>query len=135
MDSPEQPGSGSPSPLAINPTAARVAPNIPGHVVYQRIGAGSYGEVWLAQNALGEWRAVKIVRRDKFDEDRPYEREFEGLSHYAPISLSHPSLLRVLQVESPRVHRTAWTLVIVAEPGALSLRLVMRRAGKGLVRL
>ena len=73
-------------------------PPIPDHTLHRRIGSGSYGEVWLGQSVLGEWRAVKIVRRDKFEEARPYEREFEGLSHYAPISLLHPSLLRVLHV-------------------------------------
>ena len=99
MDRPPQREPGSPSPGAGGIAVAATPPRIPGHTLHRRIGAGSYGEVWLAQNILGEWRAVKIVRRDKFNEERPYQREFEGLSHYAPISLSHPSLLRVLQVE------------------------------------
>jgi serine/threonine protein kinase/WD40 repeat protein len=78
-------------------------PPIPDHELVRRIGRGSYGEVWLARNPLGEFRAVKLVYRDRFDEDRPYEREFEGISYYAPLSLSHPSLLRVLHVgKSPR---------------------------------
>jgi len=58
-------------------------PEIPDHKLYRKIGTGSYGEVWLAQNILGEWRAVKIVYRARFDEARPYDREFEGISHYA----------------------------------------------------
>lgn len=96
MDIPEPSPS---SPLSSGVSGSLSAPpNIPGYTLHQRIGAGSYGEVWLAQSVLGEWRAVKIVRRDKFEETRPYDREFEGLSHYAPISLLHPSLLRVLHV-------------------------------------
>lgn len=63
-----------------------------------RIGGGSYGEVWLARNALGTPRAVKIVHRHHFDHDRPYEREFTGLQRYEPVSRSHPGLVDVLQV-------------------------------------
>jgi hypothetical protein len=29
----------------------------------RRIGQGSYGEVWLARNVMGTYRAVKIVYR------------------------------------------------------------------------
>lgn len=43
------------------------------------IGRDSYGEVWLARNVLGEYRAVKVICRRAFDHDRPYEREAEGI--------------------------------------------------------
>ncbi|MBI3852494.1 MAG: PD40 domain-containing protein [Verrucomicrobia bacterium] len=73
-------------------------PVIPDHELIRRIGRGSYGEVWLARNALGTWRAVKIVHRAAFDHDRPYEREFEGIRRFEPISRTHPSQLNVLHV-------------------------------------
>jgi hypothetical protein len=37
----------------------------------RKIGGRSYGEVSLASNALGTWRAVKIVYRHNFPHDRP----------------------------------------------------------------
>ena len=64
----------------------------------RRIGKGAYGEVWLARNALGTWRAVKFVRRSSFDDDRPFEREFAGIQRFEPISRSHESQLNILQV-------------------------------------
>ena len=53
-------------------------PSIPDHELIRRIGAGSYGEVWLARNVLGDYRAVKVIYRANFEHNRPYEREFEG---------------------------------------------------------
>ncbi len=73
-------------------------PVIPDHELFRRIGRGSYGEVWLARNVMGTWRAVKIVQRAAFDHDRPYEREFEGIRRFEPISRTHPSQLNVLHV-------------------------------------
>lgn len=64
----------------------------------QRVGSGSYGEVWLARNPLGTFRAVKIVRRGEFDADRPYEREFGGIQKFEPISRSHEGFVDLLQV-------------------------------------
>ncbi len=71
---------------------------IPDHELFRRIGRGSYGEVWLARNVMGAWRAVKVVHRAAFDHDRPYEREFAGIRRFEPISRTHPSQLNVLHV-------------------------------------
>lgn len=74
------------------------APSIPDHQLLRLIGRGSYGEVWLARNALSTPRAVKIVRRQSFSSHRPYEREFVGIQHFEPISRRHEGFLDVLQV-------------------------------------
>ncbi len=77
---------------------ARRPPPIPDHTLLRRIGSGAYGDVWLARNALGTLRAVKIVYRAHFEDDRPYEREFHGILKYEPISRTHEGLVQVLHV-------------------------------------
>jgi hypothetical protein len=86
----------SPRPRSREPPPA--PPTIPDHELVRCIGRGSYGEVWLARNVMGPWRAVKIVYRRSFDHDRPFERELEGIRRFEPISRSHPSQLNVLHV-------------------------------------
>jgi hypothetical protein len=54
-------------------------PPIPDHTLIRCIGEGACGEVWLARSALGTLRAVKIIYRSRFKDDRPYEREFDGI--------------------------------------------------------
>ncbi len=73
-------------------------PAIPDHVIHRMVGRGSYGEVWLGRNILGTWRALKVVRRDRFDSPRPFEREFHGIQRFEPVSRTHDGLVDVLQV-------------------------------------
>ena len=74
-----------------------VPPIVPDHELLRLIGRGSYGEVWLARNVMGAWRAVKIVRRDTFDSERPFGREFTGIQRYEPISRSSDGVVPILQ--------------------------------------
>jgi CHASE2 domain-containing sensor protein len=78
--------------------AAAGAPPISDYALLRCIGRGAYGEVWLARDVLGGFRAVKVVRRIAFDDDGPYEREFRGLQKFAPISREHPGVVQVLHV-------------------------------------
>ena len=56
-------------------------------------GRGAYGKVWLARNAIGQWQALKVIYLDSFGEDAdPYEREFNGIRRYKPVSDKHPGL-------------------------------------------
>jgi serine/threonine protein kinase len=73
-------------------------PHIPDHELLRMIGRGSYGEVWLARSVTGALRAVKIVRRSTFEDERPYQREFEGIQQFEPISRAHDSQVDVLHV-------------------------------------
>jgi WD40 repeat protein len=79
-------------------TVRNAPPQIPDHELIRRIGQGAYGEVWLARNALGTWRAVKIVYRDNFKDARPYEREFAGIRRFEPLSRSNEGFVDILQV-------------------------------------
>src|SRR6266568_2509046 len=73
-------------------------PLIPDHEMLRSIGQGSYGEVWLARNAVGTYRAIKVVYREHFKDSRPYEREFAGIQKYEPISRTNEGLVDVLQI-------------------------------------
>ncbi|MBI2924683.1 MAG: CHASE2 domain-containing protein [Verrucomicrobia bacterium] len=73
-------------------------PAIPDHELVRVIGKGAYGEVWLARNAIGLHRAVKIVYRARFEKPAPFEREYRGMERFMPISMDHPSFLRLLHV-------------------------------------
>jgi hypothetical protein len=72
--------------------------SIPDHELIRPIGSGSYGVVWLARSVLGIYRAVKIVARNRFKDARPFEREYEGIKRFEPISRVHDAFLDVLQV-------------------------------------
>ncbi|MDG2214514.1 MAG: protein kinase, partial [Verrucomicrobiota bacterium] len=80
----------------------RAAPNsppeVPEHTLLRQIGRGAYGEVWLARNALGTYRAAKIIYRSQFDHDRPYERELNAIREVEPITRQHDGLVDILQV-------------------------------------
>ncbi len=68
------------------------------HQLIRLIGTGSGGEVWLARNALGTYRAVKIIFRRTFDWQKPFEDEFQGILKFEPLSRQHDGLVDVLQV-------------------------------------
>jgi class 3 adenylate cyclase/tetratricopeptide (TPR) repeat protein len=89
-------------PLAAQtkPASLRVAlPSIPDHKLIRCIGHGAYGEVWLARSiVLGAYRAVKIVWRKRFSDERPFEREFEGLKRFEPISRLHAGFMQILHI-------------------------------------
>jgi WD40 repeat protein len=81
-----------------SPRDLRSAAAVPDHTLLHVIGRGSYGEVWEARNVMGTPRAVKIIRREDFDSARPFEREFEGIQRYEPVSRTHAGLVPVLHV-------------------------------------
>lgn len=76
----------------------RRKPQVSDHELLRCIGQGSYGDIWLARNVMGIYRAVKVIWRDTFSEAAPYDREFAGIKNFEPISRSHPSLVEILHV-------------------------------------
>jgi eukaryotic-like serine/threonine-protein kinase len=54
--------------------------------------------VWLARDIIGSYHAAKIVHRRDFGDVAPFEREFNGMRRFTPISRGHPGLVHVLHV-------------------------------------
>jgi len=79
-------------------------PETPGYELFNPpFGEGAYGKVWLARNGAGQWRAMKAVYLANFDQNtEPYEREFNGIKKYQPVSGRHPGLLHVEFVSEKR---------------------------------
>jgi WD40 repeat protein len=80
------------------PNQERPSVKIPDHELLRCIGRGSYGEIWLARNVMGAYRAVKVVFRSSFKDGRPFERELSGIRKYEPISRSHEKFIDILQI-------------------------------------
>ncbi len=72
--------------------------SVPGHQLLLQIGEGRYGEIWLARHDSGQYRALKIIRRDRFQSEKPFEREFYGIRKYEPVSRQHEELIDILEV-------------------------------------
>jgi tetratricopeptide (TPR) repeat protein len=85
--------------MAASKAARMNTPTVPDYDLLQRIGVGAYGEVWLARsNATGARRAAKIVWRNRFQDERPFRREFEGIQRFEQISREHPSQLALFHI-------------------------------------
>lgn len=100
--------------------ALAAPPAISDHQMLRRIGQGAYGDVWLARSALGTYRAVKIVYRARFQEDRPYEREFQGILKYEPVSRTHEGLVQVLHVGRNDAAGCFYYVMELADPAVTS---------------
>ena len=129
------------------PRPERPAPPISDHELLRPIGFGSYGEVWLARNVMGVYRAVKVVYRDSFESETPYEREFEGIKKFEPVSRTHESQLAILHVGRNDERGYFYYVMELADPededvagedgtleadryGAKTLRSLVRRHGR-----
>jgi serine/threonine protein kinase len=96
-DETTQPGGSSGAPLEeVGASIAR--PEKLDYEVLRMIGRGSYGSVWLVREAGGAYRACKVVYREQFDHDRPYEREYAGIQRFEPVSRFNRSQVKILHV-------------------------------------
>src|SRR4051812_4129002 len=76
----------------------RRKPDIPDYTLLRFIGSGAYGDVWVARGITGTLRALKIVYRDRFEDDRPFDREVEGIKRFDPISRQDEGLIDLFHV-------------------------------------
>src|SRR5438132_6341840 len=79
-------------------TTTAPPPPIPDHEVLRVIGRGAYGEIWLARSLTGALRAVKVVYRSTFENERAFNREFGGMSSFKPISRALDGFVDILHV-------------------------------------
>lgn len=94
MSEPPEPVRPEPS----NDAKTAAFPIVPDHELIRLVGGGSGGQVWLARNALGTYRAVKVVYEKNFRHRRPFEQEFNGVVRFEPVSRLHDGLVDILQV-------------------------------------
>ena len=59
-------------------------------------GRGAYGQVWLVVDAVGSYRALKVVSKSILAD---WEREFKGLQNYQTKVKPHPNLIQVFHIE------------------------------------
>jgi len=73
-------------------------PLIPEHELLRLIGEGGGGQVWLARNAIGAYRAIKVVRKSASQSGQHFAHEFTGVIKFEPVSRLHDGLMDILQV-------------------------------------
>ena len=66
--------------------------------IIRLIGHGAYGEVYLARDAGGSYCAVKVIFRESFDHERPFEREYEGICKFERVSRAYGNQVQVFHV-------------------------------------
>ncbi|HOY59358.1 MAG TPA: protein kinase, partial [Verrucomicrobiota bacterium] len=94
-------------------------PVVPDYEVFPHsIGHGNYGRVFLARDVLGNWRAVKVVYRSGFESDTPYEREWQGIRRFEPVSRTHPSQVNILHVHRDDAAGCFWYVMELADDAA-----------------
>jgi TolB-like protein len=93
-------------------------PEIPDLELLRCIGRGAYGEVWLARNILGTYRAVKVIQRRAFRDDEAFEREFSGLRRFEPVSREHDGFVAILHVGRDRADSFFYYVMELADDDA-----------------
>lgn len=112
--SPSEPRHPAPAPEAFVETT-EPAPVVPDHTLLQIIGRGAYGKVWLGRNAMGRYRAIKIVYADGSAQEGAYAREKSGIERFEPLSRKHDGFVDLLQVGFSPDHRYFYCVMELAD--------------------
>lgn len=87
-------GPGPPGSLVDSVQEATGPPVIPGFTLVRRLGAGGFGQVWLARSATGVYRAVKLMPKGLLT-----EIEFSGVRTYDIHARGNAHLISILHVD------------------------------------
>lgn len=90
-------------------------PDIPDHDLIECVGKGAYGRIYLAVNVIGGNRAIKVIHRNAFENQRPYDREFMGIVKYEPLSRGHANLVSVLHIGRDRSNQFFYYVMEIAD--------------------
>lgn len=90
-------------------------PEIPDYDIIECVGKGAYGRIYLAVNVIGGSRAVKVIHRNAFENQRPYDREFMGIVKYEPLSRGHANLVSVLHIGRDRANQYFYYVMEIAD--------------------
>jgi serine/threonine protein kinase len=72
--------------------------NIPDYDLIKLVGEGGFGQIWMGKDALGLYRAIKIIRYDDSKSLESYQAEHNGIRHYAPYSRKYDGLIDIHHV-------------------------------------
>ena len=78
--------------------AFEIGAKIGGYELVAKIGSGSNGQIWLSRSATGQYNALKIMKRQDMKDNRQFDREFNGICHYEPLSRAYNGLIDILHV-------------------------------------
>jgi hypothetical protein len=95
---PRDESAGSSGAHPLNQPGAHAPPADLDYELVRLIGRGAYGDVWLVRDQGGNYFACKVVYRESFQNNRPYEREYEGIQKFEPVSRASESQVRILHV-------------------------------------
>lgn len=94
----ESAGVADPNPPSAGPVRDGTGVAIPDHTLLRCIGEGAYGQVWLARNTIGLFHAVKVIYKNRFGTEEPYQRAFRGIQKFMPVSRSEKGFVHILHV-------------------------------------